>query len=239
MPSPCRCSLAVVFRGRVLVVDDDYLLVRQVSAVLERDGFYTEFASDGVSALAKLRERGGESFDCAVLDIDMPGLSGLEVLAELRKQGSSLPVLLLTDLTGEIDTVFGFNAGADDYVGKPFRARELVARVRRLLRGSSSQAAPVSVGQGVFDLQGLKVSGPDGEVRVSVTEASLLRPLLSPPGRLVPQAELLAVGWGTSDRRNLRSLYEHIRRIRARLREVGAGVDVKSARNAGYQVESV
>ena len=222
-------------------MDDDYALVRQVCAVLGRAGFYTEFATDGVSALAKLREHGGSAFDCAVLDIDMPGMSGLEVLAELRRCGMTIPVLLLTDLTGETDTVFGFNAGADDYVGKPFRARELVARVDRLLKPSrpGPAQAPVTVGQGVFDLVGLQVSGPSGGAGVSVTEANLLRPLLTPPGRLVPRSELLAAGWGSSDKRNLRSLYEHIRRMRSRLKEVGTQVDIKSVRNAGYRLEVV
>lgn len=214
------------------------MLVRQVSAALERDGFYTEFATDGLSALDLLQADAGTPFDCAVLDINMPGITGLEVLAKLRKSGSNVPVLLLTDLTGEVDAVFGFNSGADDYVGKPLRSRELTARVRRLVKVNSSGEVPISVAKGVFDLSTLKMSGPAGEARLSATEVSLLRPLLTPPGRLVPQTELLVAGWGSSDRRNLRSLYEHIRRIRGRLRELDTGTDIRSARGAGYQLEA-
>lgn len=221
-----------------MVADDDLGLARQVSYALERDGFYTDLASNGLQALTKLQEQGGAGFDCAVLDVNMPGKTGLDVLAEIRRDGSSMPVLLLTDLTGELDAVVGFNAGADDYVGKPLRARELVARVRRLMRSLAPSGAPISVGEGVFNLEALQVSGPSGVVDVSVTEVSLLRPLLTPPGRLVPQVELLASGWGSSDRRNVRSLYEHIRRIRGHLRDIESHVDIRSARNAGYRLES-
>lgn len=223
----------------MLVADDDFLLARQVSCALERDNFYTDLANNGTQALAKLQGQGGESFDGAVLDINMPGRSGLEVLAELRQSGSNLPVLLLTDLTGELDAVVGFNAGADDYVAKPLRSRELVARVRRLMRASQVVGVPVSVGQGVFSLSALRVTGPTGEEDLSVTEANLLLPLLTPPGRLVAQAELLSAGWGSSDRRNVRSLYEHIRRIRATLKRLETGVDVRSSRNAGYRLDGV
>lgn len=225
-----------MFRGRVLVADDDFLLLRQVVLVLERDRFYVDFCTDGLTALNKLQSPAND-FDAAVLDINMPGMTGLQILEALRTSGSQLPVLLLTDLTGEADTVFGFDAGADDYVGKPFRARELAARVGRMVRSAPEAEAPTSVGQGLFDLHGLRMVGPKGEGRLSVTERKLLKPLLSPVGRLVPQGELLAAGWGSSDRRNLRSLYEHVRRIRSRMDELDTGVDIRVIRGVGYRLE--
>lgn len=226
-----------MFRGRVLVADDDFSQVRQVVSVLERGGFYVEFAQDGIRTLEMLLQDHGTAFDCAVLDIDMPGKSGLEVLEELRATGSAMPVLLLTDLTGETDAVRGFNEGADDYMGKPLRGRELVARVQRLVRTSSGGETPITVGDAVFSLRNLKVSGPSGSAELSYTEGELVKPLLGPPGRLVTQAELLVAGWGSSDRRNVRSLYEHVRRLRRRLQGVGSSLDVKSVRNAGYRLE--
>lgn len=219
------------------MADDDFAQVRQVVSVLERGGFYVEFAQDGGRALDLLLRDNGTAFDCAVLDINMPVKSGLEVLEGLRASGSSMPVLLLTDLTGETDAVRGFNEGADDHMGKPLRGRELVARVSRLVRTFTGGDSPITVGDAVFSLKDLRVSGPGGESEISFTEGSLLRPMLEPPGRLVPQAELLVAGWGSSDRRNIRSLYEHIRRLRGRLQEIGTSIDIKSVRNAGYRIE--
>lgn len=229
-----------MFRGQVLVVEDDLLLGRHVSALLARAGFYTEHVIDGQAAVDAIDKAPRSApFNCVVLDIHLPGAySGLDVLAILRQNGTRIPVLLLTDLNSESDVVAGFGAGADDYMGKPLRGRELVARVIRLVQASGPDDAPAVLGDAVIDLDALVVSGPQGRRELTATEVRLLRSLLASPRRVVPLPELLVAGWSSSSRRNLRSLYEHVRRLRASFDELNTGVSITSVRGHGYRLEA-
>lgn len=226
-------------RGAVLVADDDSRVALGVTRVLLNAGFAADFVNDGRAALQRLTAASGVPYMAAVMDVNMPYMTGLEVLVGLRAAGNEIPVLLLTDLNGEVDTVLGFRAGADDYLGKPFRPAELVVRLERLVKPRQGAGGPVVLGDAVFSLEDHTVAGSAGSCGLSGTEVELLRPLLTPPGRVVQRNELLVAGWRSSSERNVRSLYEHIRRIRGRLAELGTGVDIINVRNVGYKVVQV
>lgn len=225
-----------MFRGALLIADDDSRFMLSVSKVLISAGYEVEMAHHGLAAFEKLKQSHGR-FSGAVFDVNMPGMSGLELVQAIRTTGSRIPTILLTGMDGDADIELGFAAGTDDYLTKPFRARELVARMNRLIqKHESNLGSTVTVGNTVFSFADFEVIGPGGSAPLSQSEVSLLRPLVDPVGRVVPTAELLYSIWGTSSDRNIRALYEHIRRVRRALEGVGAAVDIKSVRGRGYKL---
>jgi two-component system response regulator VicR len=187
---------------RILLVDDDRELIDLLAFALKRGGLDPIAAYDGASALRLFEERGP---DLVVLDINLGASSGLDVLRELRRR-SSLPVIMLTALDSEEDKVRGLEAGADDYLTKPFSHRELIARIRAQLRRSGQEwpvrRAPetrLEVGSIVLDLAEHSVTKNGQQVSLTVTEFRLLHCLMSNAGRVVPTSELLKQVWGYQD----------------------------------------
>jgi DNA-binding response OmpR family regulator len=187
--------MAEVDLRRILLVDDEPELRRMVRRYLQAEGFEVVEASDGRDAVSRL---GGSTPDLVVLDVAMPGIDGFEVLQEIRRH-SDVPVIMLTARTEEVDRVVGLSIGADDYVTKPFSPRELVARIRAVLRrgGQTRSAADVLEFDGIsVDLAGRQVATESGTVGVSTLEFDLLAALASAPGRVFTRAQLLERVWG-------------------------------------------
>jgi DNA-binding response OmpR family regulator len=187
--------MAEVDLRRILLVDDEPELRRMVRRYLQAEGFEVVEASDGRDALSRL---GGSTPDLVVLDVAMPGIDGFEVLQEIRRH-SDVPVIMLTARTEEVDRVVGLSIGADDYVTKPFSPRELVARIRAVLRrgGQARSAADVLEFDGIsVDLAGRQVATESRIVGVSTLEFDLLAALASAPGRVFTRAQLLERVWG-------------------------------------------
>jgi DNA-binding response OmpR family regulator len=187
---------------RILLVDDDRELIDLLAFALKRAGLDPVAAHDGTSALRLFEERRP---DLVVLDINLGASSGLDVLKELRRR-SSLPVIMLTALDSEEDKVRGLEAGADDYLTKPFSHRELIARIRAQLRRSGQEwpakRAPetrLEVGSITLDLAEHSVTKAGKQVSLTVTEFRLLHCLMSNAGRVVATGELLKQVWGYSD----------------------------------------
>lgn len=222
------------------MADDDQRLVQALALTLKRAGMLTESVQDGASAYHRLVSSGSR-IDAAVLDVQMPSMSGVEIVQKLRSNGHTTPLLLLSHRTSESDTVLGLTTGADDYLPKPFRPRELVARVERLIRqprdGAESPADTVSWGSAVFDFRTYTVSGVERSVTISRTEAELFRALLEDAGAVVTRERLLVAGWGSTNEANLRSLYEHLRRMRMLLSEAGVSGSMRSIRGVGYRLD--
>jgi two-component system alkaline phosphatase synthesis response regulator PhoP len=200
----------------ILVVDDEPRIVKQVRDYLEHDGFRVLAAGDGKSALATARQARP---DLVVLDLNLPGLDGLDVCRALRKE-SDVPILMLTARVEEIDRLIGLELGADDYVTKPFSPRELVARVKVILRrvkGGTHQSGLLRAGDLAIDLNGHRVVRSGETIGLSRTEFNLLAILAQHPGQTFSRAQLVErlhnVAFDGFDR----SIDAHIKNLRRKL----------------------
>ena len=220
---------------RLLLVEDDTMIGEVVLDLLRAEHYAVDWVKDGDEADAGL-EAGG--FDLLILDIRLPKLSGLEVLKRLRARNSRVPVLLLTALDSVTDRVRGLDAGADDYLAKPFQLDELNARVRALIRrGMSGAPTLIKHGRLCFDQVG-RVAQLDGErLDLSARELSLLELLLQRPGRLVHKAQLVEhlCEWDEAVSSNAIEVYVH--RLRRKLEP--AGVTISTVRGVGYCLDAI
>jgi len=224
---------------RVLVVDDEPNIRRIVTSYLRADGFEVTEAPDGEEALAVFsRVRP----DLVVLDVMMPGRDGIEILRELRRM-SDVYVILLTARAEETDRVIGLSVGADDYVTKPFAAKELVARVKAVLRRSRHPSQEPSAGD-VVEVGGLRVDAGrhevtrDGEpVTLTALEFDLLAALASQPGRVFSRRQLLERVWGWDHVGDERVVDVHIRKLRRALGDDASDPRfVATVRGVGYKL---
>ena len=218
-----------------MVVDDEKDLAELVAYNLEKEGWAVEKAHDGLSALKRAPQA-----DLVVLDLMLPGLDGLEVCRRLRKapETRSLPILMLTARAGEGDKVLGLEIGADDYLSKPFSTRELVARVRALLRRrEDSPPAPVALKFEGLEIEAgsheVKVAGMRGRPELTALEFRLLLHLARRPGMVFSRAQLLAGVWNLDGEMETRTVDVHVRRLREKLGPAGAMI--KTLRGAGYK----
>ncbi len=224
--------------AHVLVVDDDGHIREVVRFALEKAGHRVSEAADGHEALSLLRER---PVDIVVLDIIMPEQDGLEVCRRLRER-SQVPILFLSSRDDEIDRVLGLEIGADDYVTKPFSPRELVARVKALLRRVSPsteepEQMPLRRDSLVLDPQRYRCYWAETEVILTVTEFGLLRSLMGTPGRVYSRDELVDRAWGHGHHITERTIDSHIRRIRKKFGELGAD-PIETVYGVGYRLRA-
>jgi len=200
----------------VLVVDDEPKIVQLARDYLEHAGFAVLTAGDGPSALQSARVRRP---DLIVLDLGLPGLDGLEVMRSIRASGST-PIVVLTARDTELDKLLGLELGADDYVTKPFSPRELVARVRAVLRRSERPAEPrehIEVGELALDVPRLRTTVSGRVVELTATEFELLATMAREPGRVFTRAQLLDAVHGVAFESYERAIDAHIKNIRRKL----------------------
>ncbi len=225
-------------RQRLLIVEDEAPIRSGLVALFESQGFDVVDVGDGLAAVERAAE---QDFDAVLLDIMLPGLDGLSVLRHLRSRNDNVAVLLLTAKGAEDDVVKGLEAGADDYVTKPFGIHELVARVRGLLRRHARAAHEarkrISVeGGAVIDLDQLLVFLGVVEVRLTAREASLLAFLVERAHRVVGRDELLVEVWGYRDGAiQTRTVDVHMMQLRAKLKTVGGEAWLGTIRGRGYR----
>ncbi len=222
--------------AKILVVDDDGHIREVVRFALETAGHTVLEAADGAAALRRFRE---EPCDVVVLDILMPEMDGLEVCRKLRER-SPVPIVFLSSRDEEIDRVIGLEIGADDYVTKPFSPRELVARVKALLRRiaaptAETNEAPLRRGDLVLDTQRYKCFWGATEVILTVTELGLLRSLMGAPGRVYTRSELVDRAYGLGHAITDRTIDSHIRRLRRKFNDVGAD-PIETVYGVGYRL---
>lgn len=202
----------------ILVVDDEPKIVRLARDYLERNQFRVLPAEDGIAALAAARQ---EKPDLIVLDLNLPGMDGLDVCRALRRE-SSVPIIMLTARAEEMDRLIGLELGADDYIVKPFSPRELVARVRAVLRraqGDLVAAEMVRTGALEIDLNGHRATLQGNALKLTRIEFSLLATLAQHPGQTFSRAQLIDRLHGTADSSYDRSIDAHVKNLRRKLEE--------------------
>ena len=220
-------------RGLVLVVEDERAIADLVRLYLSRDGFGVHVEHDGTAGLAAARRL--RPVAC-VLDIALPGLSGTEICRRLRAAGDWTPVIFLTARDDEVDRIVGLELGADDYVTKPFSPRELVARVRAVLRRAGDDpdgpSGPRSSGRSRSTRAAGRSPSTATPVQLTSTEFDLLAHLMGRPGRVFTREELLAAVWGYASHAGTRTVDVHVAQVRAKL---GAGRPlIRTHRGVGY-----
>jgi two-component system alkaline phosphatase synthesis response regulator PhoP len=203
-------------RGLILVVDDEPKIVKQARDYLENGGFRVVAAGDGQTALAAARR---ERPDLIVLDLNLPGMDGLDVCRALRRE-SEVPIIMLTARVAEADRLIGLELGADDYVTKPFSPRELVARVRAVLRrvrGGVHQPGLIRVGELEIDVHGRRVTRHGAPIGLTRTEFDLLVTLAQHPGQAFTREQLLDRLHGVAYEGYDRSIDAHVKNLRQKI----------------------
>jgi two-component system response regulator RegX3 len=222
---------------RVLVVEDEESYSDALSYMLRKEGFDVAVAATGPDALAEFDKTGA---DIVLLDVMLPGIPGTEVCRRIR-QTSNVPVIMVTAKDDEIDKVVGLELGADDYVTKPYSPRELVARIRAVLRrGAEVDLAPDTLEAGPIrmDVERHIVSVDGSEVHLPLKEFELLEMLLRNPGRVLTRAQLIDRVWGSDYVGDTKTLDVHVKRLRAKLEPNPAEPSVLvTVRGLGYKLD--
>jgi two-component system response regulator RegX3 len=225
---------------RVLVVEDEESFSDALSYMLGREGFETVVAASGPDALAQFDRTGA---DVVLLDLMLPGLPGTEVCRQLRSR-SSVPIIMLTAKDGEIDKVVGLELGADDYVTKPYSARELVARIRAVLRRrGDAEAVPdggvLAAGPVRMDVERHVVAVGGETVALPLKEFDLLELLLRNAGRVLTRGQLIDRVWGSDYVGDTKTLDVHVKRLRAKIEPDPANPTfLLTVRGLGYKLEA-
>ena len=223
---------------RVLVVEDEESFSDALSYMLRREGFEVAVASTGPEGLEEFDRNGA---DLVLIYLMLPGLNGTEVCRALRTR-SAVPVIMLTAKDSEVDKVVGLEIGADDYVTKPFSSRELLARIRAVLRrgGEAEELAPnvIEVGPVRMDVERHVVSVRSGEVKLPLKEFDLLEIMLRNAGRVLTRGQLIDRVWGSDYVGDTKTLDVHVKRLRAKVEEDAASPrHIVTVRGLGYKFE--
>jgi two-component system, OmpR family, response regulator RegX3 len=225
--------------SRILVVEDEETLAEAISFLLSKEGFEVEMAEDGPAAIAAFEKNGA---DLILLDLMLPGLSGTEVCRQIRAK-SSVPIIMLTAKDSEIDKVVGLEIGADDYVTKPYSSRELIARIRAVLRrGETGDAASadgvLTVGPIRLDSDRHVISVNGEQVALPLKEFELLEFLMRNSGRVLTRMQLIDRVWGSDYVGDTKTLDVHIKRLRAKIEKDPANPElIQTVRGMGYKLD--
>lgn len=221
-------------KGLVLVVEDEKPIADILRIYLTREGFGVQVESDGNAGLSAAKNLHPVAI---ILDVGLPGIDGVEVCKELRSSGFQMPILFCTARDDEVDRILGLEMGGDDYITKPFSPREVVARVKSVLRRTNMVATgggPVVVGEVSLDSNSRRVSLAGEEIALTATEFDLLEFLMSQPGRVFSRDQLLSQVWGYSSIVGSRTVDVHIAQLRSKF---GMHDPIRTVRGVGYSVE--
>ena len=222
---------------RLLLAEDEKALSKALTAILERNNYSVDPVCDGQAALEYL-ECG--NYDGVILDIMMPKVDGITVLRELRKKGSRIPVLLLTAKSEVDDKVLGLDAGANDYLTKPFNSRELLARIRAMTRPQGAPATSLlQMGNVTLDRSTFELSTPTGSFRLANKESQILELLMSQPHALISSERFMEKIWGYDSEAEINVVWVYISYLRKKLTALHANIQIKATRNAGYSLEDI
>jgi DNA-binding response OmpR family regulator len=223
---------------RILVVEDEPTIAMALRDDLEMEGYKVDVTGDGATALNRANEG---VYDLILLDIMLPKKDGLTVCRELRTAGVRTPIIMLTARAQELDKITGLESGADDYITKPFSPRELVARIRALLRrtGAAGLTAPLEFGDVVVDFQRFEASRSGKKLDLTALEFRLLRVLVDNRGRVLSIDELLEKVWGKDVFLTDRVVYTHVNNLRSKIeQDPSRPRHLISVRGAGYRFDA-
>jgi len=220
---------------RLLIVEDEPRMVEALGELLRREGYEVCVCTDGQQGMLAIVD---QDFDAAILDVMLPGASGFEIAAAARQAGRSLPILMLTARDAVEDKVIGLDSGADDYLTKPFDARELLARVRAMTRRVTPANAGKHYGDIVLTMDGFDLLCPHTgqSVRLTPKEAKLLDALIETDGRTITRERLAVRAYGYQDNAEYNNVEVYLTFLRRKLKFIGSRVEIKARRGLGYQI---
>ncbi|HAV90681.1 DNA-binding response regulator, OmpR family, contains REC and winged-helix (wHTH) domain [Eubacterium uniforme] len=222
---------------RILIAEDEIATAKALKLLLEKLKYSVDIVYNGMDAWQNITRT---SYDVIVLDIMMPGISGLEVLALIRKNNLTTPVLLLTAKAELEDRVAGLDAGADDYLPKPFATAELIARIKALGRRSENFDEQVKkIGNIALDSNKFELSVDNEKIKLTNKEFQLLDLFVRYPGHIFSTEHLMEIIWGFDTDSEVDVVWTHIGFVRKKLKKVGANVEIVTKRGAGYSLEGI
>lgn len=220
---------------RLLLAEDELALSRVITAILKKNNYEVDAVYDGEAALDWLA---ANNYDGAILDIMMPKLDGISVLRRVRAGGSSLPILILTAKSEMDDKVIGLDAGANDYLTKPFAAKELLARIRAMTRAQSAQnTSEMRMGNIRLNRATFELSSPTDSFRLANKEFQMMELLLANPRHLISTEQFMERIWGQDSDAEINVVWAYVSYLRKKLAALGADIQIKATRNAGYSLE--
>ncbi len=219
----------------VLIVDDDEAVLTMLRKVMKSSGIDSEVARSGGEAI-ELAGRG--HYDLMLLDVNMPGMDGFEVIQTLRGRGLKLPIIIVSGRKEDYDALYGLDIGADDYLTKPFDTRELLACVGALLRRQGGQGDQLAFGNTVLDLDGSTLACGDRWVRLSAREFDVMRFLLQARDRISPKEAILEKVWGYDSNAVENHVEVYVGFLRKKLGSIGSNVRIEAVRRLGYHLET-
>ena len=219
---------------RILIAEDETATARALKLLLEKSMYSVDIVHTGTDAWDYIQ---AGSYDVIVLDIMMPGMSGLDVLRHIRSSHIATPVLMLTAKAEIEDRVLGLDSGANDYLPKPFDSRELLARVRSITRSRPETDAKLSFGNVTLDRATFELSTPTGSFRLANKEYQMMEYLMINPRRVISPEMFMEKIWGYDSEAEINVVWVYISYLRKKLAALKASVQIKSSRNAGYSLE--
>ena len=220
---------------RLLLAEDELALSRAITAILKKNNYEVDTVYDGEAALDWLA---ASNYDGAILDIMMPKLDGISVLRRVRTAGNNLPILILTAKSEVDDKVIGLDAGANDYLTKPFAAKELLARIRAMTRAQSAQnSSEMRMGNIRLNRATFELSSPSDSFRLANKEFQMMELLLNNPRHLISTEQFMERIWGQDSDAEINVVWVYISYLRKKLAALGADIQIKATRNAGYSLE--
>lgn len=222
---------------KLLFAEDEKSLSRAVVAILKKNNYSVDPVYDGAEALEYLS---GESYDGVILDLMMPKIDGITVLKKMREQGNKTPVLILTAKSEVDDKVLGLDSGANDYLTKPFSAKELLARIRAMTRVQMNQASSrLCVGNISLDSATFELSSPAGSFRLANKEFQMMELLMRNPKNIIPTERFMERIWGYDSDVEISVVWVYISYLRKKLIALHATIQIKVTRNTGYSLEEM
>ena len=220
---------------RLLIVEDEKELADGLALLFERSGYTVNICYDGVSGLDEILSG---VYDLAVLDIMLPGKDGISVLKTAREQGCRTQVIMLTAKSETMDKVQGLDCGADDYLGKPFATKELLARIRSITRRQTqAKSAVLTFGNLSLDCTTFDLSSPKDSIHLGNKEFQIMELLLANPGQLIATERFMEKIWGYDSEAEINVVWVYLSGLRKKLVKLDANVRIKAARNQGYSLE--
>ena len=220
---------------RLLLAEDERALSKALTAILERNNYSVDAVYDGQAALEYLE---ADNYDGVVLDIMMSKVDGITVLKEIRKKGNLIPVLLLTAKSEVDDKVEGLDAGANDYLAKPFHPKELLARIRAMTRVQTGQTSSIlKMGNVTLNRAAFELSTSKGSFRLAHKEFQMIELMMSNPGVLISAERFMEKIWGYDSEAEINVVWVYISYLRKKLAALQADIQIKVTRSVGYSLE--
>ena len=222
---------------RLLLAEDEKALSKALVTILERNNYSVDAVDNGQDALDYLE---ADNYDGVILDIMMPKVDGITVLKTIRSKGNRIPVLMLTAKAEVDDKVLGLDAGANDYLTKPFHTQELLARIRAMTRTQTAQTdSRLQMGNVTLDCATFELSTPAGSFRLANKEFQILELIMRNPHSLIASERLLEKTWGYDSEAEINVVWGYISYLRKKLSALRADIQIKATRNAGYSLEEL